>query len=320
MIKEHLFKGMLYSLHSQMNFSFDSMRLAFLLLILGLIGCQSGPETNTDMTHAVDAAVSRVLANYPEAIVGMVVLDDVTGVEYHHQSDREFHAASTMKVPVMIEVFRRVEEGGYSLGNELLVENKFHSIVDSSLYRIEDDSDDAIYTKLGQKMTIRDLVFQMITVSSNLATNLLIDFVGADSVQQTVEKIGVERMKVLRGVEDIKAYKLGLSNTTTAADLALVMGALKDGNAVSSNADSAMVEILKAQAFNEMIPAGLPPNTKAAHKTGWITAIHHDAAIVYPENAPPYVLVILIEGLTDNTISAKLGADLTREVHSIIRG
>ena len=296
------------------------MRLALVCILVACMGCQSEAEISHSMTNSIDLAVKQILQVYPDAEVGLVVSDQSTGVDFRYQEERSFHAASTMKVPVMIEIFRQVDAGRFSLDDELLVENSFRSIVDSSLYSIEDDSDDAIYTKLGQEMTIRDLIFQMITVSSNLATNLLIDFISADSVQQTVEQMGVSSMKVLRGVEDIKAYNLGLSNSTTAGDLALLLEALQDGKAVSVDADQEMVDILKAQAFNEMIPAGLPANTQVAHKTGWITAIHHDAGIVYPENADPYVLVILIEGITDNTVSAKLGADLTTVIHNILRG
>ena len=225
-----------------------------------------------------------------------------------------------MKVPVMIEVFRQAEAGRLALDDSLEVENAFRSIVDGSPYRIEDDSDDAIYERLGGKMAVRDLVYQMITVSSNLATNLLIGHVGADSVQQTIERLGTDTMRVLRGVEDIKAYRQGLSNTATAADLARLLEAIMQGRAVSPQADAAMVEVLLDQRFNTMIPAGLPEGARAAHKTGWITAIHHDAAIVYPEEGAPYVLVILTEGIEDEKESAALGAEVARLVHEALRG
>jgi beta-lactamase class A len=199
------------------------------------------------------------------------------------------------------------------------VENAFRSIVDGSPYRIEDDSDDAIYTVLGTQMAIRDLVYNMITVSSNLATNLLIGHVTADSVQATAERLGVRHMRVRRGVEDIKAFRQGLNNTATAADLATLLTALRDGEAVSPAADQAMVEVLLDQQFNTMIPAGLPGTARVAHKTGWITEIHHDAAIVYLEGGDPYVLVILTEGVADETVSARLGAEIASQVHAALR-
>lgn len=168
-------------------------------------------------------------------------------------------------------------------------------------------------------MSVRDLVYQMITVSSNLATNLLIDFISADSVQATSERLGTTTMRVLRGVEDIKAYQQDLSNSATATDLATLLDALRRGAAVSPEADSAMVAVLLDQQFNEMIPAGLPADTRVAHKTGWITEIHHDAAIVYPAQDEPYVLVILTEGIVEEKASAALGAAITRLVHQALR-
>jgi len=218
-----------------------------------------------------------------------------------------------------IHLYRQAALGRFSLDDSLLVENAFRSIVDGSAYSIEDDSDDSIYERLGQQMSIRDLVYQMITVSSNLATNLIIDYVSADSVQATCERLGTTTMKVLRGVEDIKAYRQDLSNSATATDLAVLLDALRRGAAVSPEADRAMIDVLLDQQFNTMIPAGLPEGARAAHKTGWITRIHHDAAIVYPEQGEPYVVVVLTEGIDDENASAALGAEIARTVHATLR-
>ncbi len=167
-------------------------------------------------------------------------------------------------------------------------------------------------------MTFRDLTERAITTSSNLATNLLVDRLTADSVRATMDRLGAPGLRVLRGVEDLKAFEAGLSNSTTAKALATVLAALRDGRAVSPRADAEMVEILARQDFNEMIPAGLPAGTRVAHKTGWITEIHHDAAIVYPERGAPYVLVVLTAGLADRAESARLGAEVARAVHAAL--
>lgn len=224
-----------------------------------------------------------------------------------------------MKVPIMIEVYRQAQAGRFSLSDSLEVRNEFRSIVDGSPYAIGDDSDDALYEQLGQPMAICALVERMITVSSNLAANLLIDYVSADSVQQTLRRLGAERTKVLRGVEDLKAYRQGLNNEATAADLARLLSALQRGTAVSTEADREIIGILKRQEHNAMIPAGLPADAEAAHKTGWITRIHHDAAIVYPAEGAPYVLVVLTEGLDEQARSAELGAEVARAVHRALR-
>jgi len=278
-----------------------------------------GILTSCNQSVSLQDQLEVIINQYPEATVAVAVRDKSTQTSVDILTDREFHAASTMKVPVQIEVWRRIQEGILSPDSTLEVKNLFQSIVDGSSYRIEDDSDDAIYERLGEQMTISELVYQMITVSSNLATNLLIDFLGAESIQTTVDSLGASGMRVLRGVEDIKAFELGLSNSTTAHALATLMESISQGKAVDSLADQKIVEVLMEQKFNEMIPAGLPPEALVAHKTGQITEIHHDAAIVYSPNTPPYVLIILIEGIEDEDQSAILGAEITKTVHTALR-
>jgi beta-lactamase class A len=156
----------------------------------------------------------------------------------------------------------------------------------------------------------------MITRSSNLATNTLIGLVGAQEVNRTMRSLGAQRIQVLRGVEDGKAFDKGLINTTTARDLATILRAIEDGRAGSSKATGEMRQILLAEEFNERIPAGLPPGIRVAHKTGEITAHSHDAAIVYPPGRKPYVLVVLTRGIQDGVRSSKLIADISSIVYA----
>ena len=228
--------------------------------------------------------------------------------------DKTFHAASTMKVPVMIELYRQAEAGTLKLDEPLPIRNEFHSIVDGSVYQLSvgDDSDAEVYSAVGKTMTLRQLCEAMITVSSNFAANLLIERVGAENVRKTVTRLGADGMVVLRGVEDQKAFDKGLNNATTARALAVLMEKLAAGKAVSASADAEMVAILKRQKFHDAIPSGLPDGTAVAHKTGNITKIHHDAAIVYGPH--PYVLVVLVRGIEDQKVSAALIASISREV------
>ena len=185
-------------------------------------------------------------------------------------SREEFHAASTMKTPVMIEVFRQEAVGLLNQSDSLKIINEFYSIVDSSIFSLDttDDSADELYRHLGDSKSIADLVYDMIIVSSNLATNLIIDLVGAKNVTSTMRTLGAEKIQVLRGVEDIKAFEAGLSNTTTAEDLMQIYSAMAQGEVVSQTASELMINILKDQKFNEIIPAHLPPQVQVAHKTG----------------------------------------------------
>jgi len=150
----------------------------------------------------------------------------------------------------------------------------------------------------------------MITASSNLATNLLIEKLGVENIRATVHALGADGMNVLRGVEDNKAYEKHLSNTTTARGLGILLQAIAEGKAGSAQRSQEMIAILQRQKFNEAIPAGLPPGVRVAHKTGEITKIHHDAAIVFANR--PFILVILVRGLAEKKDSAALMADITK--------
>ena len=235
--------------------------------------------------------------------------------EWFFHADDSFHAASTMKVPVMIELFRQVRQGKLKLGDTLAVRNEFRSIVDGSPYSLDvsDDSEPEIYKAVGQSRTLGDLCDRMITRSSNLATNLLIEKLGVENIRATVQLLHADGMNVLRGVEDGKAYQKGLNNTTTARALLRLLEAIAKGQAVDPEASARMTEILERQTFNEGIPAGVPKGTRVAHKTGEITNLHHDAATVYARR--PFVLVVLTRGIADSKQSSGLIADVTQSLY-----
>lgn len=251
------------------------------------------------------------------AIVSLAYYDPVTRDTLLIDALRRYHAASTMKVPVLIELARRVDAGEFRWDGSLPVRNAFRSIVDGSEYRLDpaDDSDSTLYALEGQDVAIGRLARLMIARSSNLATNLLIGQLDPLRVNGTAHFLGADSILVLRGVEDGKAYERGLNNTTTARDLARLLDAIARGRAASAAQCAAMLEMLFAQEFNDGIPAGLPTGARVAHKTGEITAVAHDAAIVFPPNRGSYVLVILTKGFPERAEADRLMADLSRLVY-----
>jgi beta-lactamase class A len=268
------------------------------------------------LSQSRDSVVEQIQARIsaePGAQVGLAYVDLASGDTLFLNADTSFHAASTMKVPVMIELFRRANTGSFRMDQGLLMVNQFASIVDGSPYSLDvgSDSDSTLYHRIGQRVRVDTLLRLMITRSSNFATNTLITLVGADAVTRSMRSLGAQRIQVLRGVEDGKAFEKGMNNTTTARDLAIILRAIQEGKAGSPAATHEMLAILLAQEFNEKIPAGLPPGTRVAHKTGEITAVSHDAAIIYPIGRKPYVLVVLTRGIADGTRSSKLIADIS---------
>ena len=287
------------------------MKKSFILLICfyGMIMAQSNIEKLTaEIKNKLDSA---------KGIYGLVYKDLQTGENIFYNEKENFHAASTMKTPVMIEVFKQAEEGSFSLDDSILVKNEFKSIVDSSLYMmdISEDSGENLYQFIGGKKTIRQLVYDMITVSSNLATNILIDLVHAENVMRTMKEIGAENIKVLRGVEDIKAFEKDLNNTTDAFDLMLIFEKIATGEIISKKACSEMINILLNQEFNSRIPALLPSDVKVAHKTGSITGIEHDGGIVILPDGRKYILIILSKGIQGSKLKTNIQAEVSRMIY-----
>ena len=278
-----------------------------------------GRATPSDLrsrTDSLTARIQRRIAAIPGATIGVAYHDLQRGDTVYINADAQFHAASTMKVPVMIELYRAFDTGRLRPDQEISVTNQFASIVDSSAYTLNagSDSDSLIYARVGSTMPLRELIDRMITRSSNLATNIVIALVGAPKAEATARALGARNIRVLRGVEDSKAFAAGMSNTTTARDLAVLLEAIETGRAASPAGTEAMREILMRQEFNSEIPAGVPTGTRVAHKTGWITGVLHDAAIVYPEGRKPYVLVVLTAGIPDQEVARRLIVDISRLV------
>ncbi|NML22041.1 serine hydrolase [Pseudoflavitalea sp. G-6-1-2] len=266
---------------------------------------------------ALKKSIETILSNQP-GHYAVAFRDLSSGEELFIHADESFHAASTMKTPVMIEVFKQAAAGRFSLNDSFTVKNQFKSIVDGSPYQLDstDDSDKDIYNNIGKPLPLRQLVRDMIIKSSNLATNMVIELAGATNVMQTMREIGAMDIHVLRGVEDNKAYQQGLNNTTTAADLLLIFTRMAEGKLVSREASNQMIEILLDQHFNSVLPAQLPKEVKVAHKTGNINGVEHDGGIVMLPNGKQYVLILLSRDLPDSEQGKQLLSRISAAVYS----
>lgn len=301
-----------------------SRALATTALASLLCGCAARSHEPNPSIRELDATprIQARIARTPGAVVRVVAhrLDGV-GPRIAILPDSLVHAASTMKVPVMIDLAQRADRGVLQLDQPMPLVNSFRSIVDQSPYSLnrDDDSDDTVYARVGTQVPIRWLATRMITHSSNLATNALLTVVAADSVTAMTRALGTTRMLVRRGVEDTPAFRAGLNNVTTAADLAALLVAIGTDRAASPAACAWMRDVLFAQHYNSAIPVGLPPGTRIAHKTGDITRVEHDAALVYPPQGAPYVLVVLTSGIESQADARTLIADIARIVHQAMQ-
>ncbi|MEA2569780.1 MAG: beta-lactamase class [Acidobacteriota bacterium] len=253
--------------------------------------------------------------------LGISFFDGETTIQWSYNADHYFHAASTMKLAVLLGVMRQVERGELSLESEVHVRNRFTSIVNQEPFMLDlaRDADPNVYGHLGKTLTVRELAYWMITLSSNLATNLLIDVIGVNTIQLALDELDIDGVRILRGVEDSAAFDAGLNNEVTANGLLKLLRVVADHKAYSRKASEEMLNIMLDQQYRSGIPAGLPKAARVAHKTGNISTVHHDAGIVFLEGREPYVLVILTQ------FSAEAGrgtavADVSRDIFNTLAG
>jgi beta-lactamase class A len=245
--------------------------------------------------------LTQILEEAQDKLIAVAFRDLETDAEYFLNADEPLHPASTIKVHVMMEVFRQAKEGLLSLEDRLTILNSFTSIADGSRYSLDiiDDSEQTLYPRVGETETIRELTRLMIVRSSNLATNILIEKLGVENIREFIRSLGIEGVTFRRGVEDNVAFRLGMNNSATARSLTQTMDLIARKKVVSEEASSQMIGILLGQEFNESIPALLPNFVQVAHKTGWTGDVYHDTGIVYPPERKPYILSLMTRGFTE---------------------
>ncbi len=294
------------------------MRLPVALTFLFLLVFTFATGQNLDPEKKIQDRMKE----YEATAVG-IYYEDPDGKTFILNADEVFHAASTMKVPVMMEIFRKVDQDSMPLDLKIEVKNQFASIMDGSPFSLtqEEDSDTEIYKQIGQSKTLLELVERMINQSSNLATNIVIQYAGAENVMRLMKEIGADGMTVLRGVEDIKAYEAGRNNSTSARALAVCLKAILDPKAFSENSRNEMLRILLSQKF-KTIGKGINADQngwKVASKDGWITEIQHDAAIIQDAKGRNTILVILTRGVKEQpraeAFVGALAADVWNAMH-----
>jgi beta-lactamase class A len=275
--------------------------------------------SNRMTLHKLKDNISSRLAEQPGDFA-VAFKDLTTGETILINEQTYFHAASTMKTPVMIEVYKQAAAGAFSLNDSLVLKNEFKSIVDSSLFSLnpKDDSEQELYRHVGEKRSLYNLVYDMIIKSSNLATNMVIELVNARHVTQSMRQLGANHIQVLRGVEDAKAFEKGFNNVTTAGDLLVIYEKMAKGEIVDSASSQGMIKILLNQQFNEIIPARLPSTVKVAHKTGNISHVQHDSGIVFLPDGRKYVLVLLSKNLQKEDLAIKAMAEVSEMIYKYV--
>jgi beta-lactamase class A len=249
-----------------------------------------------DASSTLNEELERLAGERKPRAIAVAVHDVQSGLRFSLQGDRWFHAASTIKVAVLVAVFRAADEGRLRLDDSLHVRNRFISVADGSPFHLSRDSDamPELYKRIGRVAKISELAEGMIVASSNLATNLLLDYVTVEYARNVLRNAQVDGVELRRGVEDHAAHEKGINNQVTANGLLRLLSALR-GDFLSAKSKEQAIRILLEQRFDSMIPAGLPAHAVVAHKTGEISTACHDMGIVYLPEREPYLAVILTE-------------------------
>ena len=292
-----------------------SSRIVPAALLFLTAACSAGaPATVEAPDMSGLEADLRAIIGPASGEIGVALIDLESGERLGIDEEVSMHAASTMKVPVLMELFRQADEGRFSVDDSITVLDEFTSIVDGSTYSLGGDRDQELVDRLGGTMSLRRLGLGMTIYSSNLATNILIDHLGAEEVQQLMAESGAEGMVVLRGVEDGPAFEAGLNNTATAAALARSLEVIATCVIHPTEPPQGMPEILEAQECRSEIPAGVPDGVRVGNKTGSITGIRHDGAIVMPPGREPYILTILTRDFDTPENATQVMVEISRRV------
>jgi beta-lactamase class A len=227
--------------------------------------------------------------------------------------DEPFYPASTIKVPIMVEVFRQAHLGRVALSDEIALSPE-DQVTGSGVLQ---------HLSPGIRLPVRDLITLMIVVSDNTATNMLIDLVGAEAVNATMASLGLRHTVLFNKLQVVPVDRRG-ANITTAADLTLLLLRIARGEVVSYDAGRRMVDILLRQmlsgGISRLLPVepkdkalGAPPPVRVASKSGSITGVRHDVGLVLrPEGS--YAVSVLVRDVPDTERGTDLIGRISRRV------
>ena len=257
------------------------------------------------LADELDARLRAIIQDGSDVTLGVSVYDYLSGSAWCVNGDRWFHSASVIKLAVLVSLFQAVDQGRFALNARLLVRNRFLSAFDGAPFRVDPnrDGDVEVHAARGRTMRIRELAERMIVRSSNLATNLLVDLLGVQSINASLQALDVTGVEMRRGVEDDRAFENGISNRVTPNGALAVLRAILGSPLLSPESSTRMIDILLAQQFAGTIAPGLPESirtiARVAHKTGDISSVSHDAGIVLLPGRPPYIAVLFTESNGD---------------------
>lgn len=254
----------------------------------------SAHESNLKIIHEKTRTRLHEIASRSRGALGLAVLDLTSGERFAVNENLVFPQASAIKIAILMEVYKQAHEGKFKLTDTRRIEKKDKTGGTGVLNELGDGS---------VQLSIYDLCVLMILVSDNTATNLLIDLVGMDKVNQTLVSLGLKQTRVRRRMMDSAASWRGDENTATPAEAARIMEILFKGEFINRQVCDEMIAILKKPKKGD-IKSGLPEDVPVAFKPGGIPGVKTEWCIVFLKDRPYVVTVMENYGMEEDASSA----------------
>lgn len=240
------------------------------------------PEEDRERVEEVLGEVRKKVEGYP-GVAGVYVRDLEGGYGYGVRPDEEFFSASIIKIPVMVAVYRKVEQGELGFSQQVEIKEEDWAAGAGWLQ----------WEKAGTRQTVGDLLILMMTQSDNVATNALVRRVGgADHVNEVARSLGAKDTLLYQKVSSERGAVPALDNRTTPRDIAAMLQKIAAGEAASEKSCGYMIDLMHMNELDWWLDAGLPAGVDAANKAGWLYKVYGDVGIV-EEGDRRYVVAIL---------------------------
>jgi beta-lactamase class A len=262
------------------------------------------PESDREHVQKVLEGARQEIEDY-NGVAGLYVWDLDKASGYGIRPDEQFFAASTIKIPIMVAVYRKVDEGELEFSQEVEIQEEDWAAGAGWLQ----------WEKAGTKQTVGDLLLLMMTQSDNVAANALVRTVGgADHINEVARSMGAEDTLLYQKVSSERGVVPALDNRSTPRDMATMMRQIAEGKAASEKSCGYMIALMHENELDWWLDEGLPADVDAANKAGWLYRVYDEVGIVEHDDRR-YVIAILSK---HGTADVYQGQDLIKNLSSVV--
>jgi beta-lactamase class A len=262
------------------------------------------PESERERVEKRLGEARQKIEGYP-GVAGVYVHDLKGGFGYGIRPDEQFFSASIIKIPVMVAVYRKVDEGELSFSQMVEIKEEDWAAGAGWLQ----------WERAGTKQTVGDLLLLMMNQSDNVATNALVRTVGGpDHINEVAKSLGAENTLLYQKLSSERAAVPSLDNRTTPRDMAAMLQKIADGEAASEKSCGYMIDLMDLNELDWWLDAGLPPDVYAANKAGWLYQVYDDVGIVKAGERPYVVAILSKYGTEDVDVGRIMIEELSRDV------